>query len=105
MLESDVRKSEAMLELLADDFVEFGSSGRTYTKAELVALLQAETPSVQRTSDFKVALLSPEVGLITYVIRREGEPPVYSLRSSVWQLRGERWQLIFHQGTVTVAPE
>lgn len=33
-----------LAELLADDFVEFGSSGRVYTKDDLVAVLQAEAP-------------------------------------------------------------
>ena len=101
LLQPDVRKSQQLVALLADDFVEFGSSGRVYTKSDLVALLQAETPSVQTTSNFKVTVLSPRVALLTYTIRREAVPPVYTLRSSVWKLRGERWQIVFHQGTLT----
>ena len=105
LLQPDVRKSKELVALLSDDFVEFGSSGRIYTKQDLVAVLQAETPSVQTTSNFKVALLGPQVALLTYVIRREAASPGYSLRSSVWQLRAEQWQMVCHQATPTAAAQ
>jgi len=104
LLQPTVRKSAELVASLADDFVEFGSSGRVYAKADLVAVLQAETPSVQTTRNFKVFLLSPQAALLTYIVRREGVPPVYTLRSSVWQHRDERWQMVFHQATVTATP-
>ena len=31
----------------------------------------------------------------------ESSPPVYTLRSSVWRKRGERWRMVFHQATLT----
>jgi len=89
---------------LADEFIEFGSSGRVYTKADLVAVLQAETPSVQTASHFQVRPLAPHAALLTYVIRRDGAPLVYTLRSSVWQHREGRWIMVFHQATVTSDP-
>jgi hypothetical protein len=49
LLAPDVRKSKRLVELLADDFAEFGSSGRVYTKDDLVAVLQAEI--VRRAND------------------------------------------------------
>jgi hypothetical protein len=101
LLQPDVRKSAELVALLAEEFIEFGSSGRTYTKADLVTVLQAETPSVQTTRNLQGSLLAPQAALLTYVIRREASPPVYTLRSSVWQLRGERWFMVFHQATVT----
>jgi len=104
LLQPDVRKSKELVALLADEFVEFGSSGRVYTNADLVAVLQAESPSVQTTSNFKLVLLSPEVALMTYVIRREAAPPAHTLRSSVWRRRGEQWQMVFHQATLTAEP-
>jgi len=104
LLQPDVRKSSELVALLADEFIEFGSSGRIYTKADLVAVLQAETPSVQSTRNLQVWLLAPQAALLTYVIHRDGSPPVHTLRSSVWQLRGERWLMVFHQATVTAAP-
>lgn len=105
LLQPDVRKSHELVALLTDDFIEFGSSGRIYTKADLVAALQAETPSVQTTSNFKVQFLGPQAALLTYFIRREATPPVFTLRSSVWQLRGQQWRMVFHQATPTPTPQ
>lgn len=104
LLVPDVRKSTQLTELLSDDFIEFGSSGRVYTKEDLVAALQAESPVTQTTSDFKVASLAPNVALLTYKIRRDGQPPVHTLRSSIWVRSRGRWQMVFHQGTVTSTP-
>lgn len=104
LLRPGVRKSSQPVTLLAEQFVEFGSSGRIYTKGDLVALLQDEMPAVQTASNFRAYQLSPQAVLLTYLIRRDAEPPVYTLRSSVWQLRGEAWQMVFHQGTPTSPP-
>jgi hypothetical protein len=103
LLLPDVRKSNRLVELLADDFVEFGSFGGTYTKADLVATLQAESPIEQSASAFRIELLAANVALLTYRIRRHSLPPVHTLRSSIWRLREERWQMVFHQATVTSA--
>lgn len=100
LLQPDVRKSQTLVDLLADEFIEFGSSGRVYSKADLVATLQAESPSKQTTSDFKVIRLAPDAALLTYRIHLHREPPVYTLRSSVWQRRGGQWKMVFHQATV-----
>lgn len=102
LLQPDVRKSRRLVALIADDFLEFGTFGRVYTKEDLVALLQAESPSIQTVSNFRVSLLAPSIALLTYVIRCEASPPSYTLRSSVWRLRGEQWQMTFHQSTSTL---
>jgi hypothetical protein len=96
-----VRKSTRLTELLADEFIEFGSSGRIYSKSDLVAVLQAESPVAQTTSDFKVTSLAPDVALLTYKSRRHSQPPVQTLRSSVWRRAKGRWQMVFHQATIT----
>ena len=101
LLEPSVRKSELASQLLADAFVEFGSSGRVYTKAEILEALQAEVPSQVSASQFKVSHLAPGVALVTYCTCRHTEPQVRALRSSVWCLHGGVWQMVFHQGTLT----
>ncbi len=101
LLQPDVRKSKQLVALLVEEFIEFGTSGRVYTKEDLVAVLQAESPSTQTTGNIKVELLAPTVALLTYFIRYEATPPAYTLRSSVWQKRGEEWQMVFHQSTRT----
>jgi len=98
-----VRKSELVFELLAEEFVEFGSSGRQFTKAQIVGALQAEALVEVTASEFKVQLLSSQVALVTYRAQRHGEPPVYTLRSSIWQQREGQWQMVFHQGTLAVS--
>lgn len=43
------------------------------------------------------------MALVTYRGHRfatEHRPAANSLRSSIWKLRNERWQMLFHQGTV-----
>jgi hypothetical protein len=52
LLVPDVRKSIRLTELLADEFIEFASSGGIYTKSDLVAVLQAESPVAQTTPNF-----------------------------------------------------
>ncbi len=84
--------------LLADDFAEFGGSGRHWTVDAMRAAL-ADAPPLDAVEllDFTVSLLAPDVALATY---RLG-PPRPSNRSSVWVRRDGRWQVRFHQGTLT----
>jgi glyoxylase I family protein len=101
LLVPDVRKSTRLVELLADEFIEFGSSGRVYTRDDLVTALKDEAPVAQTTSDFRVTHLAPDVALLTYRIRRHSQPAVDTLRCSVWRRTNGKWQMLFHQGTVT----
>ena len=57
----------------------------------------------QTVSDFRVALMAPTVALLTYRIRRDSDPPLHTLRSSLWRARDGRWRMVFHQATVTPA--
>lgn len=102
LLQAAVRKDASeVAALLADGFREIGSSGRVYSKAEVIALLQAEESLPLSLRDFEAALLSASLALVTYRALREtpdGEP-VQSWRSSLWELRDGRWQMLFHQGT------
>ncbi len=105
LLQPDVRKSSQLATPLADQFIEFGTSGRTFTKQGQVDVLQAESPSIQTTDNFKLTMLAPTVTLLTHFIRHEDSPPGYSLRSSVWHQRSEGWQMAFHQSTRTSAQQ
>jgi hypothetical protein len=103
LLLASVRKSGRVAQLLADNFVEFGSSGRLFTKEQIVASLCAESPTIVTTTEFKVVLLAPGAALVTYRAHRHTEPPVYTLRSSLWQMQNGQWKMIFHQGTLSPA--
>ncbi len=99
LLQSQGRKSGEVAQLLADDFVEFGSSGRIFTKPEAIQVLHTEPVVGFETSDFRVRFLNPHIALLTYVAHRNGSLSSTSLRSSLWKQQDGRWQLLFHQGT------
>jgi hypothetical protein len=103
LLQPDVRRSgQAVAELLADDFIEFGSSGHIFTKQQIVESLRHESPTRFEITEFQATALASGVVLVTYRAVRHGTPEeqmAYSLRSSIWRLSEGRWQMIFHQGT------
>jgi hypothetical protein len=103
-LEEEMRQPEnsvpeVLSRFLADDFIEIGSSGRALTKPECLQAVGKQMPYGMAASDFRVRMLSPSIGLVTYRVLRHSDPPLVTLRSSIWQRRGEEWQLVFHQGT------
>ncbi len=104
LIQPDVRGSpEKLSAILADEFVEFASSGQAFTKAQVVEALRSEIPARRSLSDFRVVLLSDDIALATYRATRtsDSDPtPVQSLRSSIWRYRDGRWQMLFHQGTL-----
>ncbi len=99
------QNSERLQAILADHFREFGSSGRVYSKSEILAELAQESPASITLSNFEVMLLSPDVALVTYESQRHqpelspGLSPVRARRSSLWMLESAGWQIVFHQGT------
>src|SRR5262249_61518516 len=97
----EVRSSpKAVSELLADEFVEFGSSGTVYDKPAIIEALNNETTDPQITvEEFSVRDLAPDVVLVTYKSKPAGSQVVTALRSSIWKRIGGRWQMVFHQGT------
>lgn len=102
LLRSAVRKNAPeVAALLADGFREFGCSGRVYSRAEIIGHLQEEEPARLSLTDFEATPLSASLVLVTYRALRVGpnDDSVQSLRSSLWELRDGRWQMLFHQGT------
>ncbi|MCL5028577.1 MAG: DUF4440 domain-containing protein [Bacteroidetes bacterium] len=105
LLQPDIRKSSNEIEqLLADDFMEIGCSGRNYNRQQVIEALQNESTAKMTISDFEIMNLAETVVLATFretkfnaVNRIENE----SLRSSIWKMFGDKWKMIFHQGTLT----
>lgn len=86
-----------MDELLADDFEEYGSSGRVFQKSDVL-----ETPCMGAAyvlSDFTFFDLAQGVALVKYTSVVSGQ---VALRSSIWSQSGGNWQLLHHQATVVV---
>src|SRR5437660_1432718 len=104
----EVRSDRAQLgRLLHERFLESGRSGRTYTRAELLAELSHERQTYDVWSqDFQLEPLSEGLALLTYRsahINSDGALERYTNRSSLWQLTEHGWQMRFHQGTPTDA--
>ncbi|HEY2912210.1 MAG TPA: DUF4440 domain-containing protein [Candidatus Angelobacter sp.] len=93
-----VRSSaESTSALLADAFIEFGSSGRVWSKASIIESMRREELGQQITvEDFAVRGLAPDVVLVTYISNKDAGS---TLRSSIWKRLDGKWQMIFHQGT------
>jgi hypothetical protein len=86
--------------LIAEDFVEFGASGRVWSKAEIIAAMSEWAPIERIIEDFAVRELAASVYLVTYkLIGVDRQPSPFSLRSSIWRNNGKAWQIVFHQGT------
>ena len=103
LLDPKVRMSRALAAaLLADDFVEFGSSGSVYDKVSVLDALATDASVAPAVRDFEVKALGPDVVLAIFRTVRlgpSGEVMRQALRSSIWRQVGGRWQLVFHQGT------
>lgn len=104
----EVRRSrKAVGESLADDFIEFGSSGSVYDKPTILDALANEPASSSdmaiESSDYAMRILSNDAVLLTYrTVSRSSELGMerHALRSSIWQQIDGRWQVSFHQGTI-----
>lgn len=102
LLRPEVRRSrEQMSALLADDFMEYGRSGRVYDKAAVLEMADKPFDGLLSLNGFSAKALAPSVALVRYatVLRRPDGKEFHSLRSSIWTRTGQRWQLVFHQGT------
>ena len=104
-----VRRDPGRLDaLLHRDFLEFGRSGATYSKQDMLANLQSAVAQAEIEADrFAVRALASDVALLTYrsaALLANGTRHRFTLRSSIWQRDGADWQMSFHQGTPT-APD
>lgn len=100
--------AESIFPLLADDFIEIGSSGRMFSKADILQALSSTTLLEFALEQAKVLRLAEGCSLLTYIaaIRRRSasqETGSRSYRSSIWVERAGNWQILFHQGT-TIRP-
>jgi hypothetical protein len=88
--------------VFADDFDEFGRSGKHWSREASIAADPAVFEAVLPLPNLRIRALGPDVALLTY--RSETTYPdegvtLVANRSSVWQRIDGEWRLRFHQGT------
>jgi len=98
LLNKNIRKNvDKLNNLIADDFIEFGSSGKVYTKSDVIQYLPNEIEENFEASNFNGVQLARDCILLTYLLySKHGK----SLRSSIWKRYDGNWKIIFHQGTL-----
>lgn len=87
--------------ILAPDFVEFGRSGRVWTRKDTLATPRRRIRARLPLARFAIRMLGEDVALITY--RSEGLEDDLEVgnRASLWRRSDDGWKLEFHQGTPT----
>jgi len=107
LLKSEVRKSSQMIsDILANDFIEFCSSGNEYHYKNGDTFQEQDNIKelCWQIVDFKTKELSNDCILAMYKLIKHDEPnenKKYSLRSTIWKYIDEKWKMVFHQGTYT----
>jgi hypothetical protein len=105
LLNPAVRRDRAQVSsLLTEDFVEFGMSGRVWTRDQIIAMLaeEAATWSPPAMEEFHCRLIGGRAALVTYrAVRLDPATAsrTVSLRSSLWTKESGAWKMFFHQGT------
>ncbi|MHB1341321.1 MAG: nuclear transport factor 2 family protein [Coriobacteriia bacterium] len=102
LLTPEVRSSpERLAALIADDFVEYGSSGRIFDKHDVLEAADSLPDITLPLQDFHARTLSENTAIVMYrsTTRRPDGTVSEALRSSVWVLSDGRWQMALHQGT------
>src|SRR3974390_851830 len=89
LLNPAVRRDPAQVSaLLTDDFVEFGRSGRVWTRDQIIAMLaDDETYAPPAIEDFHCRHIGGRAALVTYRAVRVDPATghrIVSLRSSLW---------------------
>ncbi|WP_425269274.1 DUF4440 domain-containing protein [Halobacillus trueperi] len=90
--------TEELDHILADDFWEIGSSGVPYDKK--FCLEQGVVLTEMTLHHYEIQPLSEDTVLTTYYVE-DTTRSRNTLRSSIWKKIDGRWQLYFHQGTIT----
>jgi hypothetical protein len=88
--------------MIAEDFWEVGASGRRYSRAAALDVLErrslAPHEDVWETFDFNCHQLASDVFLLTYTLIQGNSRR--TRRSTIWQRTANGWKIVFHQGTI-----
>ena len=103
LLRPDVRSNPGRVaDLLAEDYLEIGESGRRYAKSDVLEALKTEAGTDFTIDNFTAIPFGPDTVLATYLVRkfiRKSRRESSSRRSSLWRRSDGCWKMVFHQGT------
>jgi hypothetical protein len=106
----ETRQNRSRLDrLLHPEFLEFGRSGRRYSRNEVLAEFSSASAAMEAVHAQHVELveLGRGAALLTYVSTHKtatGELHRRTLRSSLWLETETGWRMRFHQGTAADDP-
>lgn len=84
----------------AVDFMEFGHSGRIYTRDEIIRHDSQTIHAVLPLPNLSVRLLDKDTAQVTYNSEvTYGDRIEFARRSSIWSRSSSGWVMRFHQGT------
>lgn len=92
---------DILINLIDDEFIEYGSNGKIHDKNEAARWLSQEDYSEAKGMEFEAKLLSEDVMLLTYISTMKRDHLSESKRArriSIWRRRNEVWRMVFHQG-------
>jgi hypothetical protein len=88
----------------AEDFDEFGRSGKHWSREASLAADAEAFEAVLPLPHLRIRALGPDIALLTYrseTTYPEDDVTLVANRSSLWQRIDGEWRLRFHQGTPT----
>jgi hypothetical protein len=103
------RDFSAVEAVLADGFHEIGSSGRLFSKSEVLDAIQEVQIIDYAFEQFKLLPIDKGWVIVTYLatvkrIHQGKEHWNRAYRSSIWMERDGSWLVVFHQATPLPAP-
>jgi len=92
--------------MTVEDYWEVGASGKRYERQDCIdtVVKRYQDPNYAQndfweTKDFEYRILSQDTYLLTYTLIQGKEKRV-TRRSTIWQLDGNQWKILYHQGTI-----
>lgn len=92
--------------MMVADFFEIGASGRVYSREHVLERVLSrwerdEPEMAMEVEEFVVRQIGPHAYLVTYTMQQpDGHATRTTRRATVWTDRADRWQVIYHQGTL-----
>jgi hypothetical protein len=98
------RDFSAVEAVLAEEFHEIGSSGKMFSKSEVLEAIQEVQIIDYSFEHFELLPVDDGYVILTYIatVRRNHQGQEHcnrAHRSSTWMMRNGSWQAVFHQAT------